>query len=178
MSVHLKEPTTFPSHYRPVLANKHLLLFAPWVDGIISRIMIVLDWNWLWGCDWVCSKIHGSQAFYQDLGWVCIVPDPWGDETASSILFSKVVLEQVSTSRFTFGSSERGISMALWQVQLSPGPWEDHCLITGWVLGGQDWLWITPETQSTGLFQVSQLKLRSAPSSGDINRCVSYQVPE
>lgn len=144
MSVHLKEPTTFPSHYRPVLANKHLLLFAPWVDGIISRIMIVLDWNWLWGCDWVCSKIHGSQAFYQDLGWVCIVPDPWGDETASSILFSKVVLEQVSTSRFTFGSSERGISISVAGAALARTlrrPLPNHWMSPGWTGLALDHTW-------------------------------------
>lgn len=48
---------------------------------------------------------------------------------------------------------------------LLPGPGK----ITVWsldeCLGGQDWFWTKAEIQSTRLFQVPQIKLRSAPSS-------------
>ena len=81
---------------------------------------------------------------------MCVAPGPCVGGTASSILFSKVMLEPESTSRFTVGSSERGpIAMSVAGVALPrtlrrqlPGYW-----MSSWVdkTGCGSWLKLNPQ---------------------------------
>lgn len=94
--------------YRLISEGINLLLPIPQVKGITSRIAVVLSWSWIWGCHWYPGMQWDwwSASCYQSLELVWIVPGHWMDRNASSILFSKVVLGQVSTLGSIVGSSD------------------------------------------------------------------------